>query len=78
MIEREGMVLQGRENWLGHARSKVRSSPMGEGPDLANPVAAAPEVWALQGRKQRKGLSYGAALNRAHPEAQVVDFTSSF
>lgn len=43
------MVLQGRENWLGHERSNVSNSPMGEGPDLANPVAAAPEGWALQG-----------------------------
>lgn len=51
---------------------------MGRGPDLANLVAAAAQGSARQGCKRWKGLGYGAALNKVHPQPQVIIGAAGF
>jgi len=60
------VVLQGRGEKTGWVLQEAKWEPVGRGPDLANPVAAAAEGSALQGCKRWEGLSYGAALSMAH------------
>ena len=49
MIGRGGTVLQSRGQKTGWVMQEAKWEAMGRSPDLANPVAAAAEGWALQG-----------------------------